>query len=128
MRITLFILLFYFFLNPLHSQEFVTGLVKNKTLEDASKVNRFALKRAYSLNDTLQLPFFDDFASTTIYPDQRLWTDSFAFINSQFPVNPPTVGVATMDALNQNGAIYSNASYSSFPADKLSSQYINLNY
>ncbi len=128
MRVPFIIFLFYFFLNPLYSQEFVTGLVRNKALEDASNANRFALKRATSLNDTLQLPFFDDFASTSIYPDQRLWTDSFAFINSQFPVNPPTVGVATLDALDQHGAIYSTASYSSFQADKLTSKYINLNY
>jgi len=128
MRVFFFILLFCFSLNSTYSQEYVTGLVKNKIVEDASNANRFSLKRSMVLGDTLQLPFFDDFSSTTVFPDQRLWTDNFAFINSQFPVNPPSVGVATLDALDQNGSIYSNASYSSFPADKLTSKIINLNF
>jgi hypothetical protein len=112
---------------PITAQEYVSGLVKNRIVEDANSSKRFSLKR-FDATDTISLPFFDDFSSTTIFPDQRLWTDNYAYINSQFPVNPPTIGVATLDALDQNGALYSNASYTSFPADKLTSRYINLNF
>ncbi|MCS6818435.1 MAG: T9SS type A sorting domain-containing protein [Chitinophagales bacterium] len=32
-----------------------------------------------------------------------LWEDNFAFINNNFPVFPPTLGVATLDGLNEYG-------------------------
>jgi hypothetical protein len=115
-------------LEPAVAQEHVTGLIRNRIVEDAAnKTQRFRLKN-YSSADTISLPFFDDFASVTIFPDQRLWTDSFAYINSQFGINPPTIGVATLDALDENGAVYLNASSTSFPADKLTSRNINLNF
>jgi hypothetical protein len=32
-----------------------------------------------------------------------LWIDNFAFINSTYPIFPPTIGVATLDGLNEYG-------------------------
>ncbi len=76
----------------------------------------------------LQLPFREDFSYAGPYPDQRLWADSFAFVNSSFGLHPKTVGVATFDALNQHGRIYEAASESAyqFVADHLSSHPIAL--
>lgn len=76
----------------------------------------------------LQLPFREDFSYTGPYPDQRLWADSFAFVNSTFAVHPKTVGVATFDAINQHGLIYDRANESSFQfvADYLTSHPIAL--
>ncbi|MBU0763961.1 MAG: T9SS type A sorting domain-containing protein, partial [Bacteroidetes bacterium] len=71
--------------------------------------------------DTLTIPFFDDFADIQVYPDANLWSDCYAFINSEYPVDPPTIGVATLDALNQYGMIYSNANSTGFCADTLTS-------
>lgn len=122
------ILIFSLSLRPVVAQERVSGLARNRIVEDASTLKRFSLKSFKSINDTVSLPFFDDFSSVTIFPDQRLWTDNCAYINSQFAVNPPTIGVATLDALDKNGALYSKALFSSFPADTLTSRFINLNY
>lgn len=74
------------------------------------------------------LPFRDDFSHPGPYPDPALWTDSFAFINSSFAVHPKTVGVATLDALDQYGMIYQEAEENSFQfvADRLTSQQILL--
>jgi hypothetical protein len=60
--------------------------------------------------DTLTLPFIDDFAQESIYPNTDLWLDSGAFINSTFCDNPPTVGVATFDGIDKFGRRYSTFS------------------
>jgi len=78
---------------------------------------------------TVELPFFEDFSTSNLYPNTDLWADSFAFINSSYPYQPPSIGVATLDAINQNGEFYSGSSFGKvFIADYLSSQFINLNY
>ena len=79
------------------------------------------------INDTLSLPFFDDFTSTIVYPDMRLWRDSQVYINTSFPVSPPSFGVATFDNLNKKGAPYRPLSGSASGAsDSLTSNFINL--
>ncbi len=111
------------------AQEAVWGLSSNPSLAARPHAAKGLLKNLLqSAPDTLSLPFFDDFSSTTVTPDPHLWTDQFAFINNGFAVNPVTIGVATLDAFDANGALYSNASTSSFPADLLTSQCINLAY
>ena len=49
-----------------------------------------------SLNDTIQLPFFEDFTTNTVYPNMAYWRDSLVYINNQFSVSPPSYGVATL--------------------------------
>lgn len=79
-------------------------------------------------NDTLELPFFDDFSKKGVYPDQSLWLDNFVYINQSFGKNPKSIGVATFDILNMAGQIYSNASETPFIADYLTSKPINLKF
>ncbi len=74
--------------------------------------------------DTITLPFIDDFSQQSIYPDSSLWSDCFAYINSSFPQNPPTVGVATLEGLNEQGLPYGGATTGT--ADYLTSQAIDL--
>lgn len=78
----------------------------------------------------INLPFFDDFsyAYKTPYPSANNWIDSNAYINTNFPIAPITMGVATFDGLNKKGYPYSiNAPVSfSGPADYLTSKPINL--
>ncbi|MDR2963454.1 MAG: T9SS type A sorting domain-containing protein [Bacteroidales bacterium] len=74
----------------------------------------------------LSLPFFDDFAYPQPNPTPQLWVDNFAFVNTSFSKNPPTLGALTLDALNNNGKLYSNASSNAFTADYATSQPINL--
>jgi hypothetical protein len=76
----------------------------------------------------LELPFFDDFSKITVYPDPMLWEDQDAFINSTYCVNPVSLGVATLDAIDHTGSIHENANGFGFIADHLTSQPINLSY
>jgi Secretion system C-terminal sorting domain len=77
--------------------------------------------------DTLKIPFFDDFTSTTIYPDSSKWLDNQVFVNTDFPINPPSYGVATFDFLTDEGVPYSPLEdLEMMGADSLTSQPINL--
>lgn len=83
-------------------------------------------------NSSLQLPFLDDFyyASTSNYPNQSFWSDSSTYVNTGFPISPPSIGVATFDGLNKYGYPYTpylNNLNQSLPADTLESKTINLN-
>ncbi len=111
----------------LHAQEVLIPLNENPKLKQYLKT-RTSFK-SYKATDTLELPFYDDFSNSYLYPDQILWADSFAFVNSSYPYLPPSIGVATLDAIDEKGEFYSGAGYDiSFVADYLSSQPINLNY
>ncbi len=77
-------------------------------------------------DDTLKLPFFDDFSSYTLYPADTLWADNHAFVNTVYGVNPPSIGVATLDAIQFNGTLYDDASANGFLADRLTSKPIDL--
>lgn len=70
---------------------------------------------------SLELPFFDDFSRYSLpsndpsIPDAwQRWTDNTAFINSTFPVSPMTIGVATLDGLDDDGTPYADTLY--FPS------------
>ncbi|MEZ4844024.1 MAG: T9SS type A sorting domain-containing protein [Bacteroidia bacterium] len=77
--------------------------------------------------DTLQIPFFEDFTSTLIYPDSSKWQNNYVYINRDFAINPPSYGVATFDYLNQNGLPYSSIEKETVDyGDTLTSQFINL--
>ncbi|MDP2176137.1 MAG: T9SS type A sorting domain-containing protein [Bacteroidota bacterium] len=80
-----------------------------------------------NIGDTIKLPFFDDFTSTLVYPDQRLWLDSKVYVNHHFPISPPSFGVATFDNLDETGKPYRAMSgLTHGPSDTLTSRYINL--
>ncbi len=98
------------------------GLSSNPKLQNIKKL---ASKKA-SIPDTLSLPFIDDFAYDSLYPSQNLWLDRDVYINNNFAVNPPSIGVATFDLLNQSGLIYDTSNTNQFPADFLTSKFIDL--
>ena len=79
----------------------------------------------------LEIPFKEDFyyACTQQYPDQALWADSLVYVNTGFPIAPPSIGVATFDGLNKHGYPYMPTLLNmnlSYPADTLTSAPINL--
>jgi hypothetical protein len=82
----------------------------------------------YKNNDTIMLPFFDDFSKNNTYPDTSLWLDRNVYINNNFGYKPPTIGVATFDIINMAGEVYPHASSEPFIADYLTSKPINLSY
>jgi hypothetical protein len=70
----------------------------------------------------LNLPFFDDFSS-----DVWNWENQNVYVNTHFPINPPSIGVATFDGLNANGYPYDfEDPYAYGPADTLTSLGFNL--
>ncbi len=108
------------------AQEYVIPLTGNDVLK-----NQAGPPVKKSAGDImLELPFEDDFSYRSHYPSIDLWAEDDAYINNGFAVDPPSIGVATMDALDFNGSVYPFATISpeTFEADFLTSYPINLNY
>jgi hypothetical protein len=111
------------------SQEVLTDLTVNPIL--LKKYNERKTERSHHKPSTssLSLPFLDDFSKEGPYPDTYLWLDSNVFINRDYPVAPPTLGVATFDGVSKTGLPYDTnlvSSTASYPADVLTSRPINL--
>lgn len=73
---------------------------------------------------TTNLPFLEDFAAELVYPSPERWADKDAFVNRTFPINPLSVGVATLDGLDEQGRPYqtsTNGTLIDGPADSLTS-------
>jgi len=104
----------------LGQEEVVTYTVysENSKLKSSSEIVRES--------KIISLPIFDDFSYPTKVPTTDYWFDSNAFINNSFGKNTPSIGVASLDALNSKGELHSNASQSQFEADNLTSYPINL--
>ena len=52
------------------------------------------------------LPFFDDFSYDDVVPDIDLWQDGDVYVNRSYGVRPPSLGVATFDAIDYAGQSY----------------------
>jgi hypothetical protein len=97
---------------------------------NTSKVTDTQIKKQ-NTTGSLFLPFKEDFsyASTNLYPSSSLWLDSNVFINTGYPIAPPSIGVATFEGLNKYGYPYNPNLLNltqSLPADTLTSKPINL--
>jgi hypothetical protein len=94
--------------------------------------------RHYNIYDTVNIPpdtiakaanlFQDSARFYFVEKDSNVfYTDRKVFINNSFPINPPTIGVATFDGLNENGIPYDIEDKDSEIADFLTSVPLNLN-
>lgn len=108
------------------AQEVLTDLSSNVAI--ANYLQSDAMHGKSLEYDTLELPFFDDFSRTQVFPDQNLWKDVNVFINSSFAVEPISLGVASFDALSGLGELYQDLDAYPKRSDYLTSQAINLNY
>jgi hypothetical protein len=98
-------------------------------------VNKYPQARI-AANDTLRLPFWDDFSyadSGTLgdnvfrpAPDRWGPGSETVRVNTGLNINPPTVGIATFDGVNADGAPHSNVSTNNGLADSLVSKPIDL--
>ncbi len=124
-KIFFFVFCAFFFKNT-YSQEKLIGLSSNSII----KSNLIIGKKKKKINKSnLEMPFFDDFSFSNIFPADSLWQDNMAFINKNYGINVISVGVATLDAIDNYGSLYDVASnYSTFKADTLTSQEINLDF
>ncbi|AFK04343.1 hypothetical protein Emtol_3214 [Emticicia oligotrophica DSM 17448] len=77
---------------------------------------------------SLTLPFFDDFSlNKTSSPNPQLWINGGVSINNSFPINQPSVNVATFDSRNAAGIPYNFSNKFAYGnTDTLSSRPINL--
>lgn len=108
----------FYLSNSIISQEFINYNIIRNTSNNKNKASVI-----------LKLPFFDDFSTYTDISNSNLWQTNSVFVNSNYPFNPLSLGVATFDAIGNNGKIHSAASYGNiFSADTLTSNKINLNY
>jgi hypothetical protein len=122
-----FIILLFSSPLTLFSQEVVSSLEGNAVAERYYSAHQ-KFKKSINPGDTIELPFIDDFSDSYVEPKQSLWSDNYAFINSTYAIYPPTVGVATLDALDYNGSQYPHAGFLPYQADYLTSRPINLDY
>ncbi len=121
MRSFLLIVLTQFILISVFSQEVLNDLFVNPAL-----VNKKCHATNKSAKTALELPFFDDFSVISDYPNDELWEDKHVFINATYPINPPSIGVATFDGVNANGFVYESLSETPSPADTLTSNIIDM--
>ncbi len=123
------LLFFAFSINLLNGQEVLNGLQFNETVKfkhAKEKQNNENYNLSANNNLVLQLPFFDDFSTSKIYPNSDKWADKDVFINSDLPFRPTNIGVATFDAVDQTGAVYEHAEWVPFQADYLTTNSIRL--
>lgn len=121
------ILMIFVPVRPGLAQEAISNLKSNPQIRSAWQEQQKPRLKIGKV-DTIHLPFTEDFSRSAIYPDERYWADKEAFINTGFPVNPVTIGVATLDAIDQTGSLYANAGFRSFLADRLTSNVVDLDY
>ena len=72
----------------------------------------------------LSLPFFDDFSDTALSATQ--WRHRGSLVNQGYAPLPPTIGMVTLDAFDDQGRLYPTETEQLFTADTLESQPIRL--
>ena len=109
-------LLFLYSLS-LHSQEVLLPL----------QTGPVAMPDTKEVSQPVDLPFYDDFARPVTQPSVERWQPHGGVVLSPGTgVLPPTVGVATLDAIGADGRLYDGAASGRFAADTLCSRRIAL--
>lgn len=110
---------FLLFSSSLFAQEVLSPLLSNPNNDNFSSSKN---------KNSLVVPFFDDFSSSSNILNNSLWIGNSSLVNNNYPVNPPTIGVVTLDGLDSNGFAYDiNMANNNGFADLLLSQMIDLN-
>lgn len=119
---------FSWHLSAVAQDEMLFPLKSNSVIKsELAKQSASGHKISASGPDTLFLPFFDDFSVASVWPSSERWTDSTAFINYNFPINPPSIGSATFDGLDKEGNPYDNTNVNAYGlCDEMTSKPINL--
>ncbi len=84
----------------------VRGLTENPVIKEYLR-NKPAILKSANATIMLGLPFFEDFSTSNVVPDPAKWADASVFVNNSFGLDPVSIGVATLDAIDANGEVYS---------------------
>lgn len=107
-------------------KESLTPLTYHTKMNKSTNQSFLQQKVAHRIS-AISLPFFEDFYQQDIYPNPALWQDNFVFINTTFPKETVSVGVATFDGTNASGVPYNTSGNTTHgPADMLTSNPIDL--
>lgn len=101
------------------AQEYLVGFGNGAGTRDGQQ-------RIVYNDNVATLPFFDDFTELGNSPSQQRWQGYCVFTNSGFPYLPVNYRAATLDLVDEQGAVYNNGSSSPFIADSLMSVAIRL--
>ena len=101
----LFFLFFIFFGITLSAQLQEATLSHNPILAKTAE-NRKEVSTNNRSRKSVPLPFFDDFATASFFPNPDLWENQLVFINNTLANQPVSVGVATFDGLDGTGSPY----------------------
>ena len=113
-----FFLILFLLSSTLYSQEVLSPLNSNP-----NSYNYISSKNT----SALLIPFFDDFSYQSNILDNNLWLGNSALVNRNYPINPPTIGVVTLDGLDSSGFAYDiSLANNHGVADVLLSQMIDL--
>lgn len=85
-----------------------------------------ANQRVLAEEDTIALPFWDDFSRSDPFPDSSKWQGIDSRISRTLGIRPPSLGVAVFDGITFLGAPHNATTQFVGPADSLSSKFIDL--
>lgn len=109
------------------AQERITPLYFNKQLNQHATGHWSPSQYKRTFDTLLNLPFIEDFSGQHYWPDHRKWKDRHVFVNNNFSVDAPSIGVATFDGLDYRGYPYiDNGRNRVAFCDELTSQAISL--
>lgn len=109
------------------SFQFTFGQIQEKLKFLESRYTPIEIGTSKMVNDTIDLPIVDDFSSPSTKPRTDFWADQKVYINTQLADSMISIGVATFDGLDENGAPYlKNSNTSDTFNDVLTSHYLNL--
>lgn len=92
----------------------------------AAPVSEEIKSQRKTTTNVVQLPFFDDFSKDIHYPDPALWLDRNVYLSQTMPAQPPTLGAAVFDGLDEYGLAYQLGQLGTVLTDSLTSNYIDL--
>ncbi len=101
------------------AQEYLLPLNENVEVKARSEAKDKIVRKPTALT----LPFFEDFTDYDPYPNAGRWEEQYVYINNTMGDHPLSRGVATFDALDEKGALYSSITgqYTQIYADTLTS-------
>lgn len=108
----------------------VSGLFAQEHLIDVSGITPVVEEpstKAAIVSDTLHPPIFDDFSYYATTPDASVWINGGVYVNYTYPIGPPSVGVATFDAVDLQGNVYDHLNTTPQKADSLRTRQLWIN-